>query len=307
MKFKTYVLMVIYGIRHVLKDTARLYSGQSTNFAILQASHRLEKGLCIRNPRTGWGIDQAEKLVELIAMEKSKADPDVMAVEIGKAVLYEYIESKSTVPSENKKLYKLNSKIVSTGLELTEKTVHGGTLSLCKDDLIQDKSVEKLFLSRHSVRDFSDSPVDTVKLEKAISLALRAPSACNRQATQIYVISGEDRIQAGSSNDYHADMYLIITGNIKAYVMGELNDWIVSTSVFCGYLSLALHAEGIGSCIFRKDIIADSKYNKTIMKMCGIPDDEQIILEMAIGNYKDEFKVPVSQRRDAKDIIHYLK
>ena len=87
--------------------------------------------------------------------------------------------------------------------------------------------------------------------------------------------------------------------------MGELNDWIVSTSIFCGYLTLALHAVGIGSCCCRKDIIKHSNYNKNIKSLCHIPDDEQIILEILIGNYKDEFFAPVSHRRDVKDIVHY--
>ena len=49
----------------------------------------------------------------------------------------------------------------------------------------------------------------------------------------------------------------------------------------------------------------DTIYNDNIKKLCHIPDDEQIILEMAIGNYKDGFFVPVSHRRNVKDIIHY--
>ena len=93
---------------------------------------------------------------------------------------------------------------------------------------------------------------------------------------------------------------------MRAFSLSELNDWIVSSSVFCGYLSLALHAEGIGSCIFRKDIVQESKYNNSIKAMCHISDDEQIILEMAIGHYKDEFIVPVFCRRTAGEILHHI-
>lgn len=281
--------------------------GRPIIFTILQASHRLEKGLCIRNPRVGWGFDKAEKLVDMVRKERSRQNPDQMAIEIGEAVLAAFIVAKENVPEESDKLSKLKAKVKSVGLKLSENAEMGGALLLHKEDVSQDKSVESLFLTRHSVRDFADTPVDQAKLERAVTLALRAPSACNRQATQIYVISGEDRVKAGSSNEYHADKYLIITGNMRAFSLSELNDWIVSSSVFCGYLSLALHAEGIGSCVFRKDIVQESKYNDNIKAMCHIPDDEQIILEMAIGNYKDEFYVPVSYRRAAKEIIHYKK
>lgn len=306
MGFKTNLAMTCQGFKHIMRSVFSIKEGQSANYAILQASHRLEKGLCIRNPRAGWGFDKTEKLVELIKKEKASKAPDQMAVAIGEAVLAAYIDAKEKVPGEEEKLAQLKEKIASAGLKLEINPEHGGALLLHKEDVLQDDAVEKLFLTRHSVRDFADTPVDPSKLERAIDLALRAPSACNRQATQIYVISGEDRVKAGSSNEYHADKYLLITGNMRAFGLSELNDWIVSTSVFCGYLSLALHAEGIGSCVFRKDIVQESKYNDSIKALCHIPNDEQIILEMAIGNYKDEFYVPVSCRREAKEIIHYL-
>ena len=307
MGLKTKLAMTRQGFKHILRSVSSIKEGQATNYAILQASHRLEKGLCIRNPRAGWGFDKAENLVELIKQERSTSHPDKMAIEIGEAVLAAYTNAKGKVPGEAEKLNHLKEKFASAGLNLVENSECGGALLLRKEDVLQDESVEQLFLSRHSVRDFAGTPIDEAKLERAVTLALRSPSACNRQATQIYVISGDDRVKAGSSNEYHADKYLIITGNMRAFSLSELNDWIVSSSVFCGYLSLALHAEGIGSCIFRKDIVQESKYNDNIKAMCHIPDDEQIILEMAIGNYKDEFNVPVSSRRDASEILHYLK
>lgn len=298
--------MIRHGINHIIKNTFSIKDGQANQYAILQTAHRLEKGLCIRDPRAGWGYDKAEKLVELLAKECKISDNDRKAVEIGKAVLAAYIEAKNEIPDEADRLSKLKAAIVSAGLNADADAAYGGTLLLHKEDVLQDASVERLFFTRHSIRDFADSQVDPQKLERAITLALRAPSACNRQASQVYVISGEARVKAGSGNEYHADKYLIITGNMRAFDISELNDWIVSTSVFGGYLSLALHAEGIGSCIFRKDIIRKSSYNDRIKALCHIPDDEQIILEMAIGNYKDEFAVPVSCRREAKEIIHYL-
>lgn len=306
MGIKTNLAMTRQGFKHIRRNISKISQGQATNYAIFQTSHRLEKGLCIRNPKPGWGFDKAEKLVDLIVEEGSKSNPDKLAVEIGKAVLEAYINAKEKVSGEADKLNNLKSKVIFAGLTFAENSEQGGILYLLKEDVLLDESMERLFLTRHSVRDFANTPVDIYKFEKAVTLALRAPSACNRQATQIYVISGEDRVKAGSSNEYNADKYLIITGNMRAFSMSELNDWIVSSSIFCGFLSLALHAEGIGSCIFRKDIVQESKYNDNIKALCHIPDDEQIILEMAIGNYKDEFNVPVSYRRNSKDILHFV-
>ena len=298
--------MTIKGFKYISRNVKGLKRGQYTNFAILQMAHRLEKGLCIRNPRKGWGYDKAEKLVDLIVQEKQHDRPDEFAISIGQAVLSAYVNAKKSDVKESGLVEKLEKKIAENGISLFIDETRGGAVLIRKEDMINDFD-ENLFFSRHSVRDFADTDVDPAILEHAINMALCSPSACNRQATQIYVINGDDRVKAGSSNEYHANKYLIFTSNINAFTVSELNDWIVSSSIFAGYLSLALHACGVGSCFFRKDIICESTYNNNIRKMCNIPDDEEIVLEMAIGNYKNEFLVPVSCRRNARDIIHYLK
>ena len=180
MGFKTELAMTRQGFKHILRNITGIKEGQSTNYAILQASHRLEKGLCIRSPRVGWGFEKAEKLAELIKMEMTSSSPDQKAIEIGKAVLAAYIAAKEKTPSEVEKLNQLKAKVISVGLNLSEDAEHGGALLLHKEDVRQDGSVERLFLTRHSVRDFADTPVDQAKLERAVTLALRAPSACNR-------------------------------------------------------------------------------------------------------------------------------
>ena len=298
--------MTFYGIARVLHDVGVAAKGQRVGYSLLQTSHRLEKGLCVCAPRIGWGFDKASLIVDLLAIERKKQSPDETACRIAESVLGSYIRAKekSEEQSDKERLAKLKDKIAEKCVAV-ESSRYGGVTKLSRQEMLQDESVERLFLTRRSVRDFDDSPVDKVKLERAVALALRAPSACNRQAVQIYAISGEDRAKAGGDNAYHADKYLIITGVVSAFSLPELNDWIVGASIFCGYLSLALHAEGIGSCCIRKNIVEKSAYNEAVRKMCHIPKDEQIILEMAIGNYKDKFFAPVSYRREAREIIHY--
>lgn len=306
MKAKIIFFNVFLGIRHILHVISVLGRGQMTNYAILQNAHRIEKGLCIRNPRPAWGYDKANLLLDLIVKERANSKPDAQALKIGKSVLSAYIDYKERTEPHDEKVLDLKKKINKTEISFEINKQFGGSLLVEKKDLLlNEDAIQDLFMTRHSVRDFSDIPVDKCELEKAIRLALRAPSACNRQAFQIYVLNGSDRLKCGTDNVSNADKYLILTGNIRAYTMSELNDWIVSTSIFCAYLSLSLHAAGIGSCFYRKELIKNSEYNNKIRKMCEIPDDEQIVIEMAIGHYKDKFYVPVSCRRDVSEIVHY--
>lgn len=310
MNRRAYFSVLFAGMKFIKKNMSVISGGQAGRFALIQQAHKLEKGLSIRDPKKLWGYENAKKLVDYIADEAAKTDPDLLALNIGKAVIQAYLAQKGGLEdeSEREKTDQLKTYVSVKLGDFAADSAYGGTLALKREDvLVDEQAVCSLFTTRHSVRDFADTPVERDKLEKAVNLALRAPSACNRQPTQIYVMDGSDRVKIGSDNTYHADKYLILTGEMNAFSISELNDWIVSTSIFAAYLTLALHAEGIGACVFRKDMIRESKYNDSVRKMCRIPDNEQIVLEIAIGNFRDEFRVPVSYRREAVDIIHYLE
>ena len=173
----------------------------------------------------------------------------------------------------------------------------GGALSLSKEEITisQKDVVERFFSTRHSCREFEDRIVSKKDIEAAISLALKCPSACNRQVTRCYVYQSRE-LQT-----------VILTASIRAYEIGEFNDWFVSPSIFAGYLSLSLHLYGIGSCVYRKQLYGKHPYNEKMRKKCNIPEDEMIICELRFGYYKDEIKVPVSNRHQASDIIFFVK
>lgn len=308
MILRNYISTLFNGVKSIICLIHSVRNGQSGNYAILQESHRLEKGLCNSNPRPEWGYEKAMKIVDLINQEREKATHDEFAIKVGESVLSAYVNYKDKSEPNLEKLLLLKQNIKNKRIQLISDIDYGGSIEVRKEDILIDYEMAKhLFNTRHSIRDFSETPVSKENLEKAISLALMAPSACNRQATQIYVLGKEQLESNGINTDVNADKYLIITGNKNAFSLSELNDWIVSSSIFCGYLTLALHTVGIGACCFRKDIVFDrnSDYNKKIKNLCNIPDDEQIILEIAIGNYKDKFLCAVSSRREVKDIVHY--
>ena len=210
-------------------------------------------------------------------------------------MLKAYIESKKQ--SDNIKERERANKFFENHPEIAQEDTLGGALLLKRDDItIKEKDdVEYLFNTRHSCRDYEDKLVDKKDINAAISLALKCPSACNRQVTNCYVYQSKE-LQT-----------IILTTSIRAYGEGEFNDWFVSPSIFAGYLSLSLHLYGIGSCIYRKQLYGHHPYNEKMRKKCNIPDDEMIVLELRFGYYKDEFKVAVSNRHNADDITKYVE
>lgn len=78
--------------RCILSDVQNvrlLKKGQNLSSRILMLSHRLEKGLCISNPRDMWGWDKANELVKLVSLSN-----DTFAIDTAKAVLRKYLDVK---------------------------------------------------------------------------------------------------------------------------------------------------------------------------------------------------------------------
>ena len=305
---KLYVKMSLYSYFQLKGTLRRLKFGQKSSYKILQNAHRLEKGLINANPRPFWGWEKAEELVILLSEELSK-EGDLFAIKTGCAVLKRYIEKKQNSTEEQQKVQHFLNKMreVYVLVDDVDKNL-GGFKRVCKEDVIVKDllSVESFFDSRHSVRSFSDDTVEFEKILHAINMANKCPSACNRQPTHVYIIDGDTRSTLGEGNDMGADKYLILTSDILAYNLDEVQDWIVSTSIFAGYLSLALHAEGRGNCVIRKCLFGPSRYNEELRRYCKIPDNEQIIIEIAIGHYAEEFNVCISNRKDALEFTNYV-
>ena len=263
--------------------------GQIPKYEILQLSHRLEKGLLVENPKPMWGWEKADRLIYLI-----QRNNDDFSNHTGRGVLKAYIEVKKN--SDNQGEREKAELFAKNHPEIDIEEVLGGVVFLRKEDItIQQKEVvEKFFNTRHSCRDFKDELVSKDDIKAAISLALRCPSACNRQVTNCYVYQSKD-LQT-----------IILTANLRAFDTGEFNDWFISPGIFAGYLSLSLHLYGIGSCVYRKQLYGKRPYNEEMRKKCNISDDEMIILELQFGYYKKEFKVPVSNRHAPDDIITFI-
>ena len=283
------LLVFFQVIGYCLKSFRSTTKGQLPKYEILQLSHRLEKGLLNANPKSFWGWEKASRLVSLI-----KINEDDFSNRTGKGVLKSYLDAK--IQSCNESEREKAILFLKDYPEIEKEDTLGGTLFLNKNDVtIEEKEVIESFIkSRHSCRDYQNRIVSKDDIRAAISLALKCPSACNRQVTNCYVYQSKE-LQT-----------IVLTANIRAYDFGEFNDWFVSPSIFAGYLSLTLHLYGIGSCIYRKQLYGRHPYNEEMRRICNIPEDEMIVVELRFGYYKDSFKVAVSNRHSVDDVVFFV-
>lgn len=112
--------------------------------------------------------------------------------------------------------------------------------------------------SRHSVRDFTDKPVETSKIKNIINAAMRAPSAGNLQAYKIYLVhSQEKKEELLPATEYQefvasASLLMVFVADLKlseskyfqrGFELYAIQDATISAS----YAQLAATVEGLSS------------------------------------------------------------
>jgi hypothetical protein len=73
-------------------------------------------------------------------------------------------------------------------------SISAGALRVTREEiwLHSRHDLSGFFASRHSIRQFSDKPVDLEMIVRAVRMAQKTPSVCNRQAARVYVFDNDD-------------------------------------------------------------------------------------------------------------------
>ena len=283
---------------------------------IVRYVHSIEKGLSVESPRAGFGYEKIKTLYgwieEYLAMEDVDKTCIYMAAD-ALAAYCAYHDSIGVTSEQLDEIKAITAKLTKIKDADNIEDVFGGVLTLKKADLAVDQNVvENLFKTRHSIRQFENKPVSNALIEKAVALAQSAPSACNRQAVRAYAIDVDkfketypENLQGVGGFLESGDKVLIITGKISPYEESEYKQFVVSAGIFAGYLSLALHGLGLGACIVQRSIRPHKAWFE-FRKKHNIPEDEQVICLLIVGNMREETIVPLSKRFDTGTILRWL-
>ena len=272
-------------------------------YTLLRENHVIEKGMSMRNPRKGFGQKKVENLIERLNkywLLYGSVDKDFLSYPLATINTYiEYTEDNGVeIPVIRDKFEALKKKI---GLISLEKS--GGINETTKEDILQhcNKSFESLLESRHSIRYFSGEPVSQELILKALKLAQKTPSACNRQGWKSHVFVGDKSIelikwQAGGRGFEEECRYsILVTADLKAFLWHEVHQAYVDGGLYAMNLINAIHSIGLGciplSCGFEYEKL------KQLDKF-EIPDNEVPILIVAFGHLQDNFNYAVSSRKE---------
>lgn len=278
-----------------IKDDAK------RDYKAVKIYHRLEKSLSFRDRKCGAGRGAVDDLLELLS-KRPKTSKFGFHESIALNVLDAFSKesginyASQTLPCENR-----------ADIE------RGGVMNLSSSHLrlgvLDDPEI--FFFSRYSVRDFSEARVDKALVERAVRLALKTPSVCNRQGWGVYHTNDRKIIdlclsfQNGNKGFGHEiPSLIIIAADLKAFdTAGERNQCWVDAGMFSMSLIYALHSLGVSSCCLNwsKTPFDDIR----IRKVVPIKPHHNIVMMLGIGYPKENIKVCVSARRPLASVYEY--
>lgn len=174
------------------------------------------------------------------------------------------------------------------------------------DPQSSDSAIQTI-MTRTSIRDYQDKPVEDEKIETMLRAAMSAPSARNKQPWRFIVIKDKNTLKAISANFQSmkmaekAPLAIVVCGDMKATIEGDgLDYWVEDTSAATENLLLAAHSLGLGAVWCGIYPIAD---RVTLLKeMLDIPEDIVPLNVIPIG-YPAENPEP-KDKWDSSE-IHY--
>ena len=279
------------------------YDMEKMQYVLSRQTHTIEKGLSLRNPRKGFGQNKVEKLLDdmnnYVTMYYS-ADKEFVRYPID--TIAHYIEyTKSFGVNIQCIEEKFNKLIIRTGI-LPNKT-RGGVISIYKQDIISSchSSFKELMESRHSVRYFSNIVPKKDIIDKALEIAQRTPSACNRQGWKTHVFLGDKSVELvkwqGGAHGFEEEIKgtILVTANLKAFLYYEVHQSYIDGGLYAMNLINSLHSLGLGTIPLSLGFESE-KLNT--LRHFGIPDNETPILIIGFGYLEDTFKVAISERKN---------
>ena len=269
---------------------------------IMLVMHALEKGLSFREKKTGFGKEKSSSLVDMLERHIGLYGIDSQVV-VATNILDNYLKDPSSTDDVS-----VRGKIeqyLSSHKDLLRSETGGVKKVSAPQGNPSYEEILAFYGNRSSVREFSSVPLSEEEIDKAIAIASTTPSACNRQASRVYVVQDREKLKGLMENQLGdqgwcngADTLFIVT-EVATYFGSsyERRQPFIDGGMFAMNLVMGLHAQGIASCC--KMYVRDPRADKAVRKLIGIPENEMPIVLILAGHYPDhEVTSPLSKRNE---------
>lgn len=276
---------------------------------IMYNVHALEKGLARnRDIRLGFGGKALSNLNDTLVVYRTKGyDQSAFAYVEGVSVIQRYKEMHA---KEHFDVSFLEELIDPEFLDPEADFGAAGTKTVRKVDKAQNcqKTFYDLAQGRSSAREFSGESIDGAKVMNALRNAEKTPSVCNRQGWKVYWVEDPElsrqvlKHQRGFGYPQMPEVLLAITVSNNTYLSPvERNQAFVDGGLFAMSVMYGLEHEGLAAVPL--NAMMYHRDQKAVRKLLDIDDAEMIAMFIAIGDFMDEFVVPISDRKSADDFV----
>lgn len=286
-----------------------MFNVEERNYHMVKVYHSLEKSMSFknRNRDSGWSV--AQKLFDLLQIAESSKITGYHD-DAGYLVLKKFISIPENIDTERSNRIKKDL----DRLNFSSQHNHGSKqFDIEEFNKGMLDNPEDFFLSRYSLREFKNEKVDESLIKRAVALAIKSPSVCNRQAWHVYHTTD-------SATKQKALMYqqgnrgfgknipnlMIITTDLKAFMPGQehYQHWI-DGGLFSMSIIYALHSLGVASCCLNWSQSPAS--DKLLRSLVDIKPSHTVIMMLAVGLPDQTNNVCISARRPIEEVFSQLQ
>ena len=288
--------------------------GDGARFRLRRYLHGLEKGLIMRPRRPVWALAYIEETVALFdQLSRTEAPPEsceAMLTGYAADVLSAYFNAVGNHPGVEPARRRFEEAVGCLKHEAGDRLPHHRTAD---PSPVRYEDLHALARRRKSTRWFLHDPPSRELLDKAVLVALQAPSACNRQPFEFRIYDDPDIVRTVSSIPMGTAGFaegvpcvVLIVGHQRAYSDERDRHLIyVDGALAAMSFQLALETLGLASCAINwPDMPAKQKL---LRKTISLAPDEEPVLVLCVGVPDPDAFVPFSQRKTLDEIRSFNK
>lgn len=174
-----------------------------------------------------------------------------------------------------------------------------------------DKNLHQLMTVRHSIRRYTDRPVDGEDVKTILQAALLAPTSKSKRAWNFVVVEDKDTLLK-LAQCKPAGAHALKTAAFAVAVCCdplETDMWLEDCAIAAEFMQLQAAALGVGSCWVqvRNRFQADGEPSEDLVRATlSIPEAQQIECIMTFG-YSAENRTPVDVDKLKWEKVHIGK
>ncbi|TDP40228.1 nitroreductase [Idiomarina aquatica] len=283
---------------------------QQSHARLRRNTHRLEKGLTMQPRREVFGLAYLGQLVDDFRSQASKGNACQEELQWANSVLTEYF---SFADESEPAIKRARARFLACGYVGNQQNYSPYERQTSLQSRVEFDEFKKLAMQRRSVRWFTDERVPRSLVERAMQAATLAPSACNRQPFNVYIIDEDDALKRAVKQpmgtagwEHNIPMLAVFVGDFSCFEAArDRHVPYIDASLAAMNFMLALETLGLASCPINWPDIEIRE--RRMAKLLKLDAWQRPIMCMAIGYAQEEGGIAFSQKKLPEQLIRYVE